>query len=58
MMHYCRDSDQIDKAVSDLKAFVYELFSDAPTWTGNFTVHVKEGVILDKEVTRRYKAQK
>ena len=53
-----RQHDHIDKAVSDLKQFVYDLFIDAPMWTGNFTVHVKDGVVLDKEVTRRYKANR
>ena len=53
-----RKRDHIDKALSDLKTFVYDLFMDSPTWTGNFTVHVKDGVILDKEATRRYKAQR
>jgi len=53
-----RKRDNIDKAMSDLKLFVYDLLMDSPNWTGNFTVHVKEGVILDKEVTRRYKAKR
>jgi len=50
-----RQRDHIDKAVSDLKQFVYDLFIDAPEWTGHFTVHAKEGVVLDIEATRRYK---
>ena len=53
-----RKRDNIDKAVSDLKTFVYDLFTDAPLWTGHFIVHVKDGVVLDKEATRRYKTKK
>ncbi len=56
-MNECpRQRDEVDKALSDIKQFVYKLLMDCPEWTGNFTVHVKKGVILDKEVTRRYKA--
>ena len=53
-----RQRDNIDTAVSDLKTFVHDLFSAAPGWTGNFTVHVKDGVILDKYATRKYKANR
>jgi len=58
MTEHPRKRDSIDEAVSDLKAFVHDLFIDAPLWTGHFVVHVKDGVVLDKEATRRYKAKR
>jgi len=58
-MNECpRQRDGVDRALNDIKLFVYDLLMDSPKWTGNFTVHVKDGVILDKEVTRRYKAKR
>ena len=50
-----RQRDTIDKAVSDLKTFVHDLFLAAPDFTGNFTVNVKDGIILELTATRRYK---
>ena len=50
-----RQRDTIDRAVSDLKTFVHDLFLAAPDFTGNFTVNVKDGIILELTATRRYK---
>mgnify|MGYP001140524243 CR=1 FL=1 len=52
-----RKKDHLDRALNEMKMFIYDLMLDSPQWTGHFTVHVRDGVILDKEVTRRYKAK-
>ena len=55
MTEHHRQRDSIDKAVDDLKRFVHDLMVDSPRWTGHFTVHARDGVILDIEETTRYK---
>jgi len=50
-----RQRDHIDKSVSDVTTFTHTILVENPGWTGHYMVHVKEGVVLDIEATRRYK---
>lgn len=58
-MNECpRQRDSTDKAVHDIKEFVHGLWLANPDYTGHFTVHAKNGVVLDIEATKRYKLNK
>jgi len=46
---------QMTQTIHDVSAFLHGLFLDDPCYTGQITVHVKDGVAMDMDVNRKHR---